>query len=71
MNDFNFYMERAEIPVLASEDDITRLREGGESSADQEAGSTRLKDSPRRSIASAAIGSTTWHLLEINSERAN
>jgi 4-amino-4-deoxy-L-arabinose transferase-like glycosyltransferase len=74
MNDFNFYMERAEIPVLAAEADIMRLRDGGEASylLIKERDLRRLKDSPRRwIIASAAIGSTTWHLLEINSERAN
>ena len=74
MNDFNFYMERAEIPVLAAEADITRLRDGTEASylLIKERDLRRLKDSPRHSIiASAAIGTTTWHLLAIKSEPAN
>jgi 4-amino-4-deoxy-L-arabinose transferase-like glycosyltransferase len=74
MNDFNFYMERAEIPVLAREADITRLGDGGEVSylLIKERDLRRLKDSARRAItASAAIGTTTWHLLAIKPERAN
>ena len=74
MNDFNFYMERAEIPVLAAEADITRLRKGTEASylLIKERDLRRLKDLPRQSIiASATIGTTTWHLLAIKPERTN
>jgi 4-amino-4-deoxy-L-arabinose transferase-like glycosyltransferase len=71
MNDFNFYTEREEIPVLSTAAQIETLRAGPEKSylLVKERDLRRLPELPRAwFIASRSVGSTKWNLLEISSQ---
>ena len=68
MNDFNYYTQRAKIPVLTMPGEIERLRGGAEKSylLVKERSLRQLPAIAPESIrASGPLGSTTWHLVEM------
>ena len=68
MNDFNYYTQRENIPVLTTSGEIARLRGGSEKSylLVKQRSLRRLPAIAPESIrASGSLGSTTWYLVEM------
>ena len=66
MNDFNYYTGRELIPVLAKWEKLVKLREAPETSylLIGERDLKQLPPLPATTLASRALSSTTWYLLE-------
>mgnify|MGYP001355546979 CR=1 FL=1 len=67
MNDFNFYLERAAIPVLSSPADVEKLRAGARASylLIKERDLKKLNMiAPQRIVLSNSAASTNWNLAE-------
>jgi hypothetical protein len=71
MNHFNFYTEREVIPVLSSPNEVESvLRETGNSYLlIKERDLKSLSLSGQHVVARDSIGSTTWNLVSLNSQR--
>jgi len=74
MNDFNFYLARAVMPVLPTPADIEKLLDAGQTSyiLIKERDLKNLKIvAPARLVLSNGTGSTTWSLIEFGARRAS
>ena len=74
MNDFNFYLARAVVPVLPTPADVEKLLRA------EQTGYILIKErdlrnlkivAPARIVLSDGAGSTTWNLIEFGARRAS
>jgi hypothetical protein len=74
MNDFNFYLERAVMPVLSTSVDVEKLLSGSQTSyiLIKDRDLTNLKMiAPGQIVLSNGAGSTTWNLIELRARPAS
>ena len=74
MNDFNFYLERAVMPVLATLADVEKLLSGSQTSyiliKDRDLKNLKMI-APGQIVLSNGAGSTTWNLVEFRARPAS
>jgi hypothetical protein len=74
MNDFNFYLARAVMPVLLAPTDVEKLLDAGQTGyiLIKERDLKNLKiAAPVRIVLSNGAGSTTWNLIAFGARRAS
>jgi hypothetical protein len=74
MNDFNFYLEREVIPVIASSTGVDNLigrPENGYMLVKERDLEKLPRLAPEWIVASESLGSATWYLVKFNTSSAN